>query len=117
VLIIDTYRAMLDMENKFELESHWTSCRLAYDNIRILKKYQSYHRGAVLKEEFPEKTNCIFGISMVENLRRRWDLVGVPSIISKKKFCKVQCILNVRERKKNSSLWIRTSVAFIHAVY
>jgi len=40
VLIIDTYRAMLDMENKFKLESHSTSCRLAYDNIRISKKYQ-----------------------------------------------------------------------------
>ena len=37
----------------------------------FLKMNQAYHRGAVLKDEFPEKTNCIFGFSMVDNLRRR----------------------------------------------
>jgi hypothetical protein len=78
----------------------------------------SYHRRAVLKDEFPEKNNCIFGISMVDNLRRRWDLERVPLIISKKKFSKLQWILmRQNEKKIHASHWIRTSVAFAHAVY
>ena len=77
----------------------------------------TYHRGAVLKDEFPEKTNCIFGFSMVDNLRRRWDLVGVLPKISKKKFSKKQRISSRQNEKKNSSRWIRTSVARAHAIY
>ena len=60
----------------------------------------TYHRGAVLKDEFPEKTNCRFGFSMVDNLRRRWDLVGVLPKISKKKFSKKQRISSRQNEKK-----------------
>ncbi len=80
--------------------------------------HRAYHRRAVLKDEFPEKNNCIFGINMVDNPRRRWDLERVPLIISKKKFSKIQWILMRHNKKKiHASHWIRTSVAFAHAVY
>ena len=53
---------------------HVHSLILRQQNLFSRKDFsqtKSYHPGAILKDEFPEKTNCIFGISMVDNPRRR----------------------------------------------
>ena len=56
----------------------------------------SYHRGTVLKEEFPAEKNSIFGFSVVNYPRRRWDLEREPLTVSQKKFWQ-----NSMEKQRN----------------
>ena len=78
----------------------------------FLRKSPTYHREAVLKEEFPDEKNSIFVISVVNYPRPRQDPERVPLHPSKNFFYKNQCKKGYTEQKKrNDSHWIRTSVA------
>ena len=59
------YLAYISMKIEGEIEN------VFYRNAQGKKLYKPYHRGGVSKDECPGKNNCIFGFSMVDNLRRR----------------------------------------------
>ena len=75
---------------------------------------KAYHARAVFKERFSTKINCIFVLSMVDNLRPRFNLERVPLTVSKKnifqKSMEKQCY---RKEENSSSRWIRTIIVLL----
>jgi len=76
-------------------------------------EYLTYHRGAILKKEFPVFKNSIFVISVVNYSRPRQNLERVPLHQAKKKFYKIQWKKNAKEQKTNETL--HTGCEFSHS--